>query len=129
MGALRSVSDLDECISNRRSRLTWNRTKYTYDPVTHDLLSQTDSATGITTSQTYDKFGNLITQTNGRGYTSTSNYDPVTGLLMATADPLGHGVSYSYNNLGLQIAAQNSVGLGVSTPQPIHETQPEMCSP
>jgi RHS repeat-associated protein len=114
MGALRSVSDLDECISNRRSRLTWNRTKYTYDPVTHDLLSQTDSATGITTSQTYDKFGNLITQTNGRGYTSTSNYDPVTGLLMATADPLGHGVSYSYNNLGLQIAAQNSVGLGVS---------------
>src|SRR5207249_4346320 len=53
------------------------------DGVAHfgDLLSQGDTATGISTSQFFDVYGNLIAATNGRGLTTFYDYDPQTGLL------------------------------------------------
>ena len=82
-----------------------------YDPNTDDLLSQTDTATNTTTSQSFDSFGNLLTQTNGRGFTSSNQYDPVSTLLLSKTDPLGHAVSYQYNNsLKLVTHVTNSLG-------------------
>ncbi len=84
---------------------------FVYDPVTDDLLSQTDTATNTTTSQSFDGFGNLLAQTNGRGFTSSNQYDPVTELLLSKTDPLGHATSYQYNNsLKLVTHVTNSLG-------------------
>jgi YD repeat-containing protein len=44
---------------------------FVYDAATDDLLSQTDTATNISSSQTFDEFGAQLTATNGRGQTST----------------------------------------------------------
>ncbi|MBI2522737.1 MAG: PKD domain-containing protein [Bdellovibrio sp.] len=90
---------------------------FAYNAATRDLISKTDSATGVTTSQTYDSFGNLLTATNARGFTSSNTYDPSTGLLISSTntstqtsirnyfplgllknhtDPLGYIVQYEY---------------------------------
>jgi RHS repeat-associated protein len=53
MGALRSVLEFDECISNRRSRPTWNRTKYSYDS-----LQRLTSSITPDESFSYDPVGN-----------------------------------------------------------------------
>jgi len=82
---------------------------FVYDPATDDLLAQTDSALGVTTSQTFDAFGNLLTQTNGRGFTSQNTYNPNNGLLVSKTDPLGHGASYTYNNLGMPLSVTNAL--------------------
>ncbi len=69
---------------------------FTYDSLTGDLLSQTDSRTGITTSQQYDTLGNVINQTNARGKVSTRNFSLSTGLLLSETDPVGRQKVYSY---------------------------------
>ena len=74
-----------------------------------DLVSQTDSATGITTFQSFDSYGNNITNKNGRGNTSHNNFDPTTGRLTSATDPLGHGVTYGYGTLGLVTSVTNSL--------------------
>jgi len=84
---------------------------FQYDNVTDDLVSQTDTATSVTTSQVYDAYGNVTSQTNGRGFTSTSQYDPVMGLLLSKTDPLNHTVSYQYNHAQKLLTAEiNALG-------------------
>lgn len=87
---------------------------FVYDPNTLDLISQTDTATGITTAQSYDPYGHIVASINGRGYTSAAQFDPNTGNLLTTADPLGHGMNYVYNGVGLPLSAKNSLGIGAT---------------
>ncbi|MBI3541862.1 MAG: carboxypeptidase-like regulatory domain-containing protein [Deltaproteobacteria bacterium] len=88
---------------------------FTYDPATDDLIAQSDSALNVSTSQTYDAFGNILTQTDGRGFTSATTYDPATGLVLSKSDPLGHGPSYQYNQLGLPTIMSNALGKSTTT--------------
>lgn len=80
---------------------------YTYDvnninPARHsDLLSQTDTATGITMSRTYNDFGLITSETSGRNQTTYYGYDSLTGLLMSVTYPKGNLVEFRYNSLGL----------------------------
>lgn len=83
---------------------------YSYDPDTRDLISQADSALGATRTFVYDVFGNVTSEKNARGHTSTSTYDANTGLLLTQKNPLGFGSSYSYTALGLVAVTQNSLG-------------------
>jgi RHS repeat-associated protein len=87
---------------------------FVYDPVTDDLLSQTDSAENITTSQTFDAFGNLLSQTNGRGFTSRNQYDSSNGLLLSKVDPLNNSVNYQYSN-PLKLVSHVTNALGKTT--------------
>jgi len=70
----------------------------------NDVISKSDSVSGITTSQTFDNYGNQLTSTNGKGKISTITYDQTTGLQLNRVDPLGHQTSYTYNSVG-QIAS------------------------
>ncbi len=74
-----------------------------YDPSTQDLLKTKDTGTGIETSQTYDSFGNIISRTDGNGFTAIKNYDPNTGLLLSEVAPGSQKVEYAYNSLALPI--------------------------
>ncbi|MCM0607082.1 MAG: hypothetical protein KA715_13415 [Xanthomonadaceae bacterium] len=82
---------------------------FIYDPVTRDLLSQTDTSLGATTSQVYDEFGNKISETNAKGKTTTHTFDQL-GLNTAVTDALGLSSTVTYNNLGLPLTTTNQLG-------------------
>ena len=84
--------------------------EYAYDSLTDELLSQTDSALGVMTRQTYDAQGNVITKTNGRGFTSRTEYHPTTGLVLREIDALNQAVTYQYGALGLVTSVTNPLG-------------------
>jgi RHS repeat-associated protein len=69
---------------------------YAYEPTYGDLVSQYDSYTGITTGQQFDRFGNITSKTNGRGFTSLTEYN-IDGQVSKKTDPLGNKTTYQYN--------------------------------
>ncbi len=96
-------------------------TEYRYDP--NDRVIQTIYPGGVTTSNSYDSAGNLISFTDGRGYTTvyeynalnkvvsvtdavyntrTINYDDL-GRVSSETDWLGNVTSYEYDKLGRKV--------------------------
>lgn len=73
--------------------------RFTYDPITNDLLSTTDEGTGTTESTTYDVFGSVLTKTDGRGLVFAKAYDSK-GLVSAETNPGNILVTYSYTAKG-----------------------------
>ena len=83
-----------------------------YDPNTGDLLSQEDSTTGVTTSQTFDAYGNILSSRGGRGFTSSVEYSPTTGQMLAKINELGQRTSFTYNGpFGLMDSSVNPLGV------------------
>jgi len=74
---------------------------FTYDPNTRDMLTKTDSSTGITEKFQYDQYGNLISNTTGTGVIFAKTLDPITGLILSESRNNQITASYSYNSLGL----------------------------
>ena len=83
---------------------------FNYDQNTDDLLSKTDSLTGITLNYGYDSIGNLINQTDAKGNSSSSIYDFNTGYLTSSTNQLNQSNSYTYNSLGLVLTSKNNLG-------------------
>ncbi|MBK9293564.1 MAG: hypothetical protein IPM57_03830 [Oligoflexia bacterium] len=94
---------------------------FNYDANTNDLLSSTDTATGITQSYTYDSYGNQLTATDGRGFTTFNQFDANTGLQIAKILPGNRATYTTHNNLGLPIMVQQSPDQGASVLTTVYE--------
>ncbi|MBI2575812.1 RHS repeat protein [Candidatus Woesearchaeota archaeon] len=77
-------------------------TRYGYDSF-GNLQSQTDP-NGHTTSFTYDSTNTFLTkETNAKGYETQFNYDVGTGNLLSASDPNGFQTRYSYDVFGRKV--------------------------
>ena len=74
-----------------------------------DLLSQTDPD-GLTTTYTYDAAGNRLSATDPLGNATTYAYDAA-GNRVSVTDPAGHTTSFVYDALGRVTLSQDSVGV------------------
>ena len=92
---------------------------YEYDPVTQDLLSQSDTALGISESQTFGQYGNKLSEINAKGKSTTYEYDN-RGLQTAVVNHLGHRSEITYNSFGLPIQSTNPLGKSQSTTYDSH---------
>ena len=66
-----------------------------------DLIANQDSKTGKTETRQFDDFGNVISETNARGFTSTATYSQSTGLLETKTDALNNKLKFTYYAGGL----------------------------
>lgn len=73
---------------------------FKYDPNTKDLLSTTDESLGLTESQSYDAYGNVLTKTDGNGLVYRKNYNSL-GLVTSEVSPANSAVEYTYYANGL----------------------------
>ncbi|MBI2519947.1 MAG: hypothetical protein HYV97_06010 [Bdellovibrio sp.] len=87
---------------------------FVYDPDTRDLLSRHDSATNASVSSTYNSYGQIISETNASGLTTTRTYDVLTGLLMSATNSAGQSYSFSYYALGLLKEQTNPLNRKIS---------------
>ncbi len=85
-----------------------------YDELTKDLLKTTDTGTGITESQTFNRFGQLISKTDPKGFTYVKEYDPTTGLLVKETAPNLQNLIYTYNSSGLLASVTKTPASGIS---------------
>lgn len=83
---------------------------FAYDNTYHDLVSKSDTLTGVTISYQYDNYGNLLNQSLPNGETVNFNYDSSTGLLISKALPLNTIETFEYYANGLLKAKTNSLG-------------------
>lgn len=77
-------------------------TDYAYDQFGSPLTvtryrTKGDASTAITTTMTYNGFGQLLTVTDGLGKTVTTNAYDAQGNLKSTMDALGHATTFAYN--------------------------------
>ncbi|MFC5405720.1 S8 family serine peptidase [Cohnella soli] len=91
-------------------------TTYTYDQVKRRVqplsvtsytknLTSSVTTSPVTTSQTYDDFGNILTSTTPQGITTTNTVDPVTHRLVTSTEPVAGGqVRY------MEILSRNAQG-------------------
>ena len=59
---------------------------------------------------TYDTNGNILTQTDALGNTTTFTYDPVFNNVTSITDPLGHQSTYTYDSKGNLLTASDANG-------------------
>lgn len=85
-----------------------------YDPITKDLLKTTDNGTGISESQTYNQYGQVISMTDSKGFTYSKQYDISNGLLLQELSPNLQLIIYQYNSFGLPTAIIRSPTSSVS---------------
>jgi RHS repeat-associated protein len=89
------------------------KTVYTRDPASNQLLSVTDPL-GRTTAYTYDANGNttsitLLAGTPG-SVTTSYTYDPTFNKVTSVTDPLGHTSSMKYDASGNLVAVTDPLG-------------------
>jgi len=82
---------------------------FTYNPW-GDVISKTESISGLSTSQTFDNYGHQLSSTNGNGLTSYYTYDSTSGLLLSKTNPMNHSTTYTYNAAGLVTSITNFLG-------------------
>ena len=85
-----------------------------YDPATKDLLKTTDTGTGISKSRLFNSFGQIVSITDGRGFTQTRQYDPSTGLLTQETLPSSQIFKYTYTNSGQLASTTKAPIVGVN---------------
>lgn len=90
-------------------------TDFTYDPNTHDLLSSYDESLGITESQTYDSFGNILTKTDGRGLTTKYAYFANSNLVQSATFADGSSETLTYDQRGLPLTKSIPLSSGTLT--------------
>lgn len=83
---------------------------FTYDNVYHDLISKSDTLTGVTINYQYDGFGNLVNQSLPNGETVSYVYASNTGLLLTKNLPLNTVESFEYYPNGLLKTKTNALG-------------------
>jgi RHS repeat-associated protein len=83
-------------------------TRYTYDPVTNAVATETDPTGGVT-SYTYDANGDLLTETDPMGNVTTNTYDQY-GDVTSVTDPDGHVTTYTYATNGNVLTKSTTVG-------------------
>ncbi|MBL7663506.1 MAG: hypothetical protein JNM93_00120 [Bacteriovoracaceae bacterium] len=109
-GYIQKITDADNRVTEVERNLDGLPTKiirpdlsfttFIYDPETNDLLSQFDSSSGITTSQAFDAFGNMLEQADARGYKSKNFYN-AQGLVSSQQNAKNHTTQRNYHALGL----------------------------
>jgi len=111
------VTTVERDLDGRPTKITRPDTTtvdFTYDQNSYDLLSKVDSGTGVTISQTYDSFGNLLTQTDPRGNSSSNVYDINTGLLLTQTNQLNQTTTNDYYALGVLKTRTNNLNQTVT---------------
>jgi RHS repeat-associated protein len=106
------VTTVQRDIDGRPTKITrpdGSTVDFTYDAITNDLLSKVDSATGVTIAQSYDSFGNLLSQNDPRGNLSQNAYDPLTGLLLTQTNQLNQTTTNTYYDYGLLKTRKNNL--------------------
>jgi RHS repeat-associated protein len=94
---------------------TPNSTVYSY--TNHQLTTvtpPTGSTLGVQTS-TYDGFGRLATQSDGKGVTTTYGYDKIDRLISTTFSDATHSVVNTYNNAGQELTSVSGSGTITNT--------------
>jgi RHS repeat-associated protein len=96
-----------------------NETSYTYYAngelnTKQDGLNNLGACPGnetcpTTTYNSYNSYGDVTSETDGRQNTSTFAYDPV-GNTTRSTDPLGHGHYYTYDADGRQLSERDPLG-------------------
>ncbi|AOJ64589.1 hypothetical protein WJ32_18595 (plasmid) [Burkholderia ubonensis] len=78
-------------------------------------LTEVDDVTALarTSTTTYDAFGRIAEQVDGRGAIRTFTYDRV-GRLLTSADPLGNVDQYGYDAIGRTVYHRDAAG-GITT--------------
>jgi RHS repeat-associated protein len=72
---------------------------FSYDNITHDMQSVSDSLAGRTQTFQYDDYGNILSEGDSTGRSSIAKYDN-RGLLMERESSDGIKFNYFYNNFG-----------------------------
>ena len=78
--------------------------QYVYSATTKDLLSVKNGSTGLKQSQTFNKFGQMLSKTDFNGNVSQRIYTETAGLLVSEVFPNNIQSTTSYNHLGLPIS-------------------------
>ena len=81
---------------------------------TNSLVCSSTSQTGVTTTFEYDAFQREVSQTDGRGNTTRTMYDPL-GRVTSTIDALGYATAYGYDALGRQVSVTDPLTNTVTT--------------
>ena len=91
------VVGLDDATSSETNDLT---TVYDYFNDARNVVKTVTDPMGRKTQMTYDAYGQPATVTGPTGETTTSAYDPTTGNLLSQTDAAGNSSSYSYDTRG-----------------------------
>ncbi|MDZ4660041.1 MAG: RHS repeat-associated core domain-containing protein [Pseudomonadota bacterium] len=83
---------------------------FVYDPATHDLISNSDSASGSSRTYEIDSFGNLTKEITNTGLSIIRKFDDTTGQLNSQTAPNGFKITSSYNALGLRTSVVSQTG-------------------
>ena len=81
---------------------------------TNGLVRSSTSQTGVTTTFAYDAFQREVSQTDGRGNTTRTVYDPL-GRVASTIDALGYATAYGYDALGRQVSVTDPLTNTITT--------------
>src|SRR5262249_3154464 len=73
-------------------------TTYTYNGF-GQILTETDPQ-GLVTRHTYDTYGLPLSSSDPLGNSTAQSFDPMTGDLLSTTDPNGNTTAFSYDDHG-----------------------------
>ncbi|MBK27072.1 MAG: hypothetical protein CME70_23915 [Halobacteriovorax sp.] len=91
-----------------RSDLT--EANFTYDPISNDLLSKSDTATGVSLEYTYNEFGQPLSRELPGDRYEVRTYDPASGDLLTVTNPLSQTDTIEYHPLSLVKKRTNHEG-------------------
>ncbi|MDQ2694654.1 MAG: DUF6531 domain-containing protein, partial [Pseudomonadota bacterium] len=83
--------------------------RYTYDPATLLVATETD-ANNHTTSYQYDALGNMTRKTDHLGHVTTYTYEPVFSQMTSMTDANGRTTTYEYDSRGNRIKETDPFG-------------------